>query len=175
MRRNRNAKIIATLGPGRSSEDDIANLFEAGADVFRLNFSHGVHDDHRRRYEVIRKLENRFSRPIGILMDLQGPKLRVGEFENERVMLETGQPFRLELTNSKGNETIAPLPHPEIFAALRQDMDLLIDDGKIRLRVEKAGKDFAETIVINGGEVSNHKGVNVPSAELALSAMTEKD
>ncbi len=175
MRRNRNAKIIATLGPGRSSEEEIANLFEAGADVFRLNFSHGVHDDHKRRYEVIRKLESRFSRPIGILMDLQGPKLRVGEFEQGKVMLETGQSFRLELTNNKGNKTTAPLPHPEIFAALRQDMDLLIDDGKIRLRVEKAGKDFAETIVINGGEVSNHKGVNVPSAELALSAMTEKD
>lgn len=175
MRRNRNAKIIATLGPDRSSEEDIAKLFEAGADVFRLNFSHGVHEDHRRRYEVIRKLEDRFSRPIGILMDLQGPKLRVGEFDNKKIKLETGQPFRLELTNSLGNETVASLPHPEIFAALRQDMDLLIDDGKIRLRVVKAGKDFAETIVINGGIVSDHKGVNVPSAELALSAMTEKD
>ena len=175
MRRNRNAKIIATLGPGRSSEEDIAKLFEAGADVFRLNFSHGVHDDHKRRYEVIRKLENRFSRPIGILMDLQGPKLRVGEFEQGKAKLEDGQPFRLELTGNKGNETVASLPHPEIFAALRQDMELLIDDGKIRLRVEKAGKDFAETIVVNGGMVSNHKGVNVPSAELALSAMTEKD
>ena len=175
MRRNRNAKIIATLGPGRSSEEDIAKLFEAGADVFRLNFSHGVHDDHKRRYEVIRKLEDRFSRPIGILMDLQGPKLRVGEFEQKQIKLENGQPFRLELDSNLGNETVASLPHPEIFAALRQDMDLLIDDGKIRLRVEKAGKDFAETIVINGGIVSNHKGVNVPSAELALSAMTEKD
>jgi len=175
MRRNRNAKIIATLGPGRSSEEDIAKLFEAGADVFRLNFSHGVHDDHKRRYEVIRKLEDRFSRPIGILMDLQGPKLRVGEFEKKQAKLEDGQPFRLELTNNLGNETVASLPHPEIFAALRQDMDLLIDDGKIRLRVEKAGKDFAETIVVNGGIISNHKGVNVPSAELALSAMTEKD
>ncbi|MDH5489213.1 MAG: pyruvate kinase [Rhodospirillaceae bacterium] len=175
MRRNRNAKIIATLGPGRSSEEDIAKLFEAGADVFRLNFSHGVHDDHKRRYEVIRKLEDRFSRPIGILMDLQGPKLRVGEFEKKQAKLEDGQPFRLELTSNLGNETVASLPHPEIFAALRQDMDLLIDDGKIRLRVEKAGKDFAETIVINGGIISDHKGVNVPSAELALSAMTEKD
>ncbi|MDH5188871.1 MAG: pyruvate kinase, partial [Rhodospirillaceae bacterium] len=152
-----------------------AKLFEAGADVFRLNFSHGVHDDHKRRYEVIRKLEDRFSRPIGILMDLQGPKLRVGEFEQKQIKLENGQPFRLELDSNLGNETVASLPHPEIFAALRQDMDLLIDDGKIRLRVEKAGKDFAETIVINGGIVSDHKGVNVPSAELALSAMTEKD
>lgn len=175
MRRTRNAKIIATLGPGRSSEDDIASLFEAGADVFRLNFSHGVHADHRRRYETIRALEKRFSRPIGILMDLQGPKLRVGEFENGSATLNAGQPFRLELTAKRGNETIAPLPHPEIFAALRPDMELLIDDGKIRLMVEKAGKDFAETVVVTGGEISDHKGVNVPSAVLDLSAMTEKD
>ena len=121
IKRNRNAKIIATLGPGRSSEKDIAELIEAGADVFRLNFSHGVHEDHRRRYDTIRKLEERFGRPIGILMDLQGPKLRVGEFENGSIRLEKGQPFRLELTNVKGNETVASLPHPEIFAALRPD------------------------------------------------------
>ena len=175
MKRNRNAKIIATLGPGRSSEEEIAELIEAGADVFRLNFSHGVHDDHRRRYDVIRKLEERFKRPIGILMDLQGPKLRVGEFENGSIVLEKGQPFRMELTNIKGNETVASLPHPEIFAALRPDMELLLDDGKIRLRVEKAGKDFAETVVVTGGKLSNNKGVNVPSAILELSAMTEKD
>lgn len=175
MKRNRNAKIIATLGPGRSSEEDIAELIEAGADVFRLNFSHGVHADHRRRYDIIRKLEGRFGRPIGILMDLQGPKLRVGEFENGSIKLVKGQPFRLELANVKGNETVASLPHPEIFAALRPDMDLLLDDGKIRLRVEKAGKDFAETLVMTGGKLSNNKGVNVPSAILELSAMTDKD
>ena len=175
MKRNRNAKIIATLGPGRSTEEDIAELIEAGADVFRLNFSHGVHADHRRRYDIIRKLEERFSRPIGILMDLQGPKLRVGEFEDGFVHLQKGQPFRLELTNVKGNETVASLPHPEIFAALRPDMDLLLDDGKIRLRVFKVGKDFAETHVVIGGKLSNNKGVNVPSAILELSAMTEKD
>lgn len=175
MKRNRNAKIIATLGPGRSSEEDIAELIEAGADVFRLNFSHGVHDDHRRRYDIIRKLESRFGRPIGILMDLQGPKLRVGEFENGSIMLEKGQPFRLELTDIKGNETVASLPHPEIFEALRPDMELLLDDGKIRLRVDKVGKDFAETEVITAGKLSNNKGVNVPSAILELSAMTPKD
>jgi len=175
MKRTRNAKIIATLGPGRSSEDDIAALIEAGADVFRLNFSHGVHEDHKRRYNVIRGLEEKFKRPIGILMDLQGPKLRVGKFENERIQLVKGQPFRLELTDALGNETVAGLPHPEIFAALRPDMDLLLDDGKIKLRVDKAGKDFAETEVVFGGELSNHKGVNVPSAILELSALTEKD
>ena len=175
MKRTRKAKIIATLGPGRSSEQDIAELIEAGADVFRLNFSHGVHDDHKRRYNTIRALEEKYQRPIGILMDLQGPKLRVGEFENGRIDLVKGQPLRLELTDAKGNETVAPLPHPEIFAALRPGMDLLLDDGKVRLRVDKAGKDFAETEVVFGSEISDHKGVNVPSAILELSALTEKD
>lgn len=175
MKRNRNAKIIATLGPGRSSEEDIAELIEAGADVFRLNFSHGVHDDHRRRYDIIRGLEAKVGRPIGILMDLQGPKLRVGKFENGSIQLKKGQPFRLVLEEVQGNETVATLPHPEIFAALRPEMDLLLDDGKIRLRVDKAGKDFAETEVVTGGKLSNNKGVNVPSAILELSAMTAKD
>ena len=175
MKRTRNAKIIATLGPGRSSEEDIRELIEAGADVFRLNFSHGVHDDHRRRYQTIRKIEKDIGRPIGVLMDLQGPKLRVGEFENGSVRLEKGQPFRLVLEEILGNETVATLPHPEIFAALRPDMELLLDDGRIRLRVDKAGKDFAETEVVIGGKLSNNKGVNVPSAILELSAMTDKD
>jgi len=175
MKRTRKAKIIATLGPSRSSEQDISDLIEAGADVFRLNFSHGVHEDHKRRYNIIRSLEDKFKRPIGILMDLQGPKLRVGDFENDRVQLVKGQPLRLELTDALGNETVAPLPHPEIFAALRPGMDLLLDDGKIKLRVDKAGKDFAETEVVFGGELSNHKGVNVPGAILDMSALTEKD
>ena len=175
IKRTRNAKIIATLGPGRSSKEDIAELVEAGADIFRLNFSHGSHEDHKKRCDIIRSLEEEIGRPICVLMDLQGPKLRVGQFENGSIMLEAGQPFRLELTDALGNETVAPMPHPEIFAALRPEMDLLLDDGKIRLRVVKSGKDFIETQVVIGGKLSNNKGVNVPSAVLELSAMTEKD
>ena len=175
MKRSRNAKIIATLGPGRSSREEIAELVEAGADVFRLNFSHGRHEDHKRRYDIIRSLEDEYRRPIGILVDLQGPKLRVGEFEDGSIELERGQSFRLELTDRKGNRDFAPLPHPEIFAALRPEMELLLDDGRIRLCVEKAGADFAETRVMFGGVLSNHKGVNVPSAILDLSPLTDKD
>lgn len=175
MKRSRNAKIIATLGPGRSSREEIAELVEAGADVFRLNFSHGRHEDHKRRYDIIRSLEDEYRRPIGILVDLQGPKLRVGEFEDGSIELERGQSFRLELTDRKGNRDFAPLPHPEIFAALRPEMELLLDDGRIRLCVEKAGADFAETRVMFGGPLSNHKGVNVPSAILDLSPLTDKD
>ena len=175
MRRRRNAKIIATLGPATSTQSRIAKLFEAGADVFRLNFSHGIRADHKRRFEAIRKLEERYDRPIGIMLDLQGPKLRVGEFEGGRAFVQAGDAFRLDLSGEPGTKHRAPLPHPEIFAALKPKTDLLVDDGKIRLRVVRCGPDFAETKVITGGELSDHKGVNVPSAVLNISALTAKD
>jgi len=175
MRRFRNAKIIATLGPASSDRDAITNLFEAGADVFRLNFSHGTQEDHKKRYDTIRELEAEFNRPIGILADLQGPKLRVGEFDGGKVDLESGQPFRLDLEPALGDGSRVSLPHPEIFSALEPGTKLLIDDGRIRLRVLDCGKDFAETEVIVGGELSDHKGVNVPDVILELSPLTEKD
>ena len=175
MRRRRNAKIIATLGPGSASEEAISALFEAGADTFRLNFSHGSHENHRKTYDIIRALEEKHHRPIAIMGDLQGPKLRVGKFESGRVQIETGAPFRLDLNLELGNDVSAQLPHPEIFAALKPEMELLLDDGRIRLRVERCGEDFAETMVVTGGELSNNKGVNVPSAVLNLSPITAKD
>ena len=175
MRRTRNAKIVATLGPASSSEAGIAALFEAGADVFRLNFSHGTHEAHRESFDIIRGLEKRFARPIGIMLDLQGPKLRVGEFADGKVHLKEGNPFRLDLSPDLGSEERASLPHPEIFTALEENNDLLVDDGKIRLRIVRRGDDFAETEVVIGGELSNHKGVNVPGATLDLSPLSPKD
>ncbi len=175
MRRRRNAKIIATLGPGTSDEKSMADLFRVGVDVFRLNFSHGTHEDHKKRFDTIRRLEKEFDRPIGILLDLQGPKLRLGEFEDGKAELVAGNPFRLDLTKTKGNDVGATLPHPEIFAALKPEMKLLLDDGKVELRVQKCGEDYAETMVIVGGVLSDHKGVNVPSAMLDLSPITDKD
>jgi len=175
MRRFRNAKIVATLGPATSDEKAISALFEAGADVFRMNFSHGAHADHADRIGVIRRLEAKFGRPIGIIADLQGPKLRVGEFSEGSVRLETGQMFRLDLDEALGDARRAPLPHPEVFAALEPGMSLLMDDGRIRLEVAEIGKDFAETTIITGGDLSNHKGVNVPDAVLDLSPLTAKD
>ena len=175
MRRNRNAKIIATLGPSSSTEDSISALFEAGADVFRLNFSHGTQEDHKRRFDIIRGLEKKFGRPIGILLDLQGPKLRVGSFKGGKVELKAGQKYRFDLKGADGDEKRAPLPHPEIFKALKPGTHLLVDDGRIRLRVTDCGPDFADTEVLTGGPLSNHKGVNVPSAVLDVSSMTDKD
>lgn len=175
MRRIRSAKILATLGPGTSSEEMITALFEAGADVFRLNFSHGSHEDHRKRFDTIRAVEEKVDRPIGILLDLQGPKLRVGEFKDGAIMLEQGQKFSLDLSEELGSDSRAPLPHPEIFKSLEEGTELLLDDGKLRLKVIDCGDDFAETEVMTGGKLSNHKGVNVPSAVSALTSLTEKD
>lgn len=175
MRRNRNAKIIATLGPASSTPEAIESLFVAGADVFRLNFSHGTHADHQARINTIRALEEKVRRPIAILADLQGPKLRVGDFVGGRVRIERGARFRLDMAAEEGTNRRAPLLHPEVFQALRADSELLLDDGRIRLRVEQCGIDFAETLVEVGGELSNHKGVNVPNVMLPLSPLTEKD
>lgn len=175
MKRQRHSRILATLGPASSTPERIRELFEAGADVFRLNFSHGTHEDHAARYHTIRQIEQETGRSIGILMDLQGPKLRVGKMQDGRVTLETGQKFRLDLDPTEGTSQRAYLPHPEIFAALEDGTDLLLDDGKLRLRVDSFGPDFAETTVMVGGPLSNRKGVNVPGVVLPISPLTEKD
>src|SRR5438045_2501951 len=135
MHRHRNAKIVATLGPASATEEMIRSLFLAGVDVFRLNFSHGTHEQHRERLTQIREIERDEARPIGVLADMQGPKLRVGTFAAGPVMLEPGAPFRLDLVDRPGDHVRAYLPHPEIFAALKTDANLLLDDGKIRLQV----------------------------------------
>lgn len=175
MRHRRNAKILATLGPSSSDAKAIRSLFEAGVDVFRLNFSHGEHADHKRSVDIIRKLESDTEKPIGILMDLQGPKLRIGALEGGQTILETGATFRLDLDDTPGNQMRAPLPHPEVFAALERGTQLLLDDGKLRLEVQDCGKDYAETVVVTGGPLSDRKGVNVPGAVLPISPLTEKD
>ena len=175
MRRQRQAKIIATLGPVSSNEAVIRGLFEAGADVFRLNFSHATHAEHAQRLRAIRRIESEMGRPVGVLMDLQGPKLRVGAFSQGKVLLDQGVRFRLDMDETPGDAARAPLLHPEIFAALAPGAELLIDDGKIRLRVERCGGDFAETTVLVGGAVSDRKGVNVPGVVLPISPLTEKD
>jgi len=176
MKRPCNAKIVATLGPASADRATIEALVHAGADVFRLNFSHGTHADHKQRLNLIRSIESDIGRPIGVLLDLQGPKLRVGTFVNGPVKLVEGAPFRLDLDrNTPGDATRAPLQHPEIFAALEPGAELLLDDGRLRLTVEKSGPDFAQTRVVNGGMLSDRKGVNVPGVVLPLSAMTDKD
>lgn len=175
MHRSRNAKIVATLGPASSTPSAVRALFEAGADVFRLNFSHGSHDDHRERMEAIRAVEREVGRPIGVLLDLQGPKLRVGTFEGGKVTLGVGEPFRLDMSEEPGDRSRVRLPHPEILAAVQPGDELLLDDGRIRLRIRSRGTDHVETVAVVGGELSDRKGVNVPGVVLPLSPLTEKD
>jgi pyruvate kinase len=175
MRRQRSAKIVATLGPASSSPERIRALFDAGVDVFRLNLSHGTWPEHEACFNAIRRVEAEAGRPIGILADLQGPKLRLGTFAEGKIELCAGAHFRLDLDHGEGDATRARLPHPEIFEALDTGTELLLDDGKVRLRTESCGAGFAETVCLVGGTLSDHKGVNVPNAVLRLSAITDKD
>ena len=175
MRRYRQAKIICTLGPKTESPEVIEKLFESGADVFRLNFSHGEREDQAKRISAIRALEKKFSRPVAILTDLQGPKLRVGKFENGSANLEKGNSFRFDLDRHPGNHTRICLPHPEIFGALDEGTTILLDDGKLSLIVEEAGKDYALAKITVGGIISDRKGVNIPNAVLPITAITDKD
>ncbi|RBJ80500.1 pyruvate kinase [Pseudomonas sp. MWU12-2534b] len=175
MTPDKKVKILATLGPAIDGIEDIRELVQAGVNIFRLNFSHGAHADHAQRFEWIRQVERELNYPLGILMDLQGPKLRVGTFAEGKVQLVRGQALRLDLDPTPGNAQRVSLPHPEIIAALQPGMDLLLDDGKLRLRVIAKHADAIETTVLNGGELSDRKGVNVPQAVLDLSPLTAKD
>ncbi|MFK7853078.1 MAG: pyruvate kinase [Granulosicoccus sp.] len=175
MRRRRDAKIIGTLGPSSNNYDTILKLFDAGIDVFRLNFSHGSHEDHAKTHQLIRDVEAERGRPIGILADLQGPKLRVGSFANGSEMLVPGKQFTLDQDPTPGDVNRAPLLHPEIFAALTVGAQLLINDGKIRLKVLEFTETSALTEIMVGGEISGNKGVNVPDLYLPISPLTEKD
>jgi pyruvate kinase len=175
IRRRRRVKIVATIGPASSAPERLEELFRTGADVFRLNFSHGAQDQHAEVIETIRKVERKTGRPIGILADLQGPKLRVGRFQGGGVVLQWGRPFRLDLQERPGDSQRVQLPHPEIMAAATTGSVLLLDDGRIRLEVIRRTPEFLETRVIVGGRLSDHKGVNLPGLTLPIPALTKKD
>jgi pyruvate kinase len=175
LRRHRQTKIVATLGPASSTKEAIGRLFATGADVFRLNFSHGSHADHMERIAIVRELERETGRPIGLLADVQGPKLRVGRFSGGRVHLQPGQSFKLDQDPTPGNVTRVELPHPEIIAAATGGTTLLLDDGKLRLRVERNRGSHLDCVVVHGGALSDRKGVNVPDILLNIPALTEKD
>ncbi len=168
-------KIVSTLGPASGSPEIIKALAKAGVNVFRLNFSHGSHETHRQNVAYIRQAEKEIGRPLAILCDMQGPKLRIGVFKDDYIELHIGDKFRLDMSPEPGDKTRVCLPHPEIFQAMTNGMDLLLNDGLVHLRVDAFGKDFADTTVISGGRLSNKKGVNVPGVPLPIDALTEKD
>jgi pyruvate kinase len=175
MRRQRNAKIVATLGPSSSTPELIRALFVAGADVFRLNFSHGTHEDHRRRVEAIRAVEREVGRPIGILQDLQGPKIRIGALKDGPVRIEEGATVRFRLSSEPGDAENVPLPHPEVVHNVLPGQTVMIDDGKLRLEITAMESDGFAARVVTGGMLSDRKGVNLPDTDLPLSPLTEKD
>jgi pyruvate kinase len=175
MRRQRRTKIVATLGPASSERTVIDRLFRAGADVFRINMSHTPHDKMRALIANIRSIESEHNRPIGILVDLQGPKLRVGSFQSDFAMLENGQDFVFDRDPSPGDARRVCLPHPEIFSAIAPGHSLLIDDGKLRLIVQSVDADRIVAHVLIGGKISDRKGVSLPDTLVPLAALTEKD
>ena len=172
---NRRAKIVATLGTATNDYAKIEALARAGVDLFRMNFSHGTQQDHQHRIDIVRQVEKDLGHPIGILVDLQGPKLRVGSFPNGPVLLKKGQQFCLSLSEVDGDDTRVTLPHAEIFAAVSPQMNLLVNDGAIQLKVDRVEQEVIYTTVTAGGLISDRKGVNVPDVVLPISILTEKD
>ena len=175
MPSNTNTKILATIGPSSASKEVLSKLIDAGADAFRFNFSHGTHEEHKERFEQVRKLSKAKGKHISIVADMHGPKLRVGIFEKGEVTLKKGQDFTLDLDKKAGNEKRVNLPHVEIFKAVKKKDRLLLNDGNIVLEVKDKDNKHIKTKVVVGGVLSDHKGVNLPGITLPISALTEKD
>ncbi|MEN2494909.1 MAG: Pyruvate kinase [Hyphomicrobiaceae bacterium hypho_1] len=175
MKRDRKAKIVATLGPASSTEEKIEGLFRAGVDVFRLNFSHGKKDDHVNNYKIIRDIESRINHPISILQDLQGPKIRIGVLTSGPIYLQPGEIVRFVLSEKGVNTHSIPLPHKSIFEGVTPGHRLLLDDGRRGVEVTKVEQGVIEGRVIYGGKLTDRKGVNLPDTLLPLSPLTEKD
>jgi pyruvate kinase len=175
IRRYRQTKIVATLGPASGSPEMMRKLFEAGVDVFRMNFSHGTHDAHRKILETARAMEVEYGRPIAVIADLQGPKNRIGKFKNDKIDVKAGHKIRFDLDTALGDETRVCLPHPEVIAVMKPGSEILLDDGKVRVTIREQGKDYLLGEVISGSKLSNHKGFNVPGVIIPVPALTDKD
>lgn len=175
IRRYRQTKIVATLGPASGEPAMMRQLFEAGVDMFRLNFSHGSHADHAKNVETARALESEFGRPVALLADMQGPKLRIGRFENDSINIQQGMSFRFDLGEALGDKTRVQLPHSEVIDAMDIGSEILLDDGKVRVRITAKDKNGLDTEIMAGSKLSNNKGFNIPGVILPIAALTEKD
>src|SRR5579872_5305243 len=175
MIRKRRTRIVATLGPASRDPTMVASLAHAGVDVFRLNFSHGTHDDHAAALQAVRAAEADLGRPLAVLGDLQGPKFRLGSFAKGRIDVAPGQMIRLDLDATPGDRRRVGMPHPEVFRVLRPGMLLLVDDGKVRLEVKRSDARSADVEVMAGEALSDHKGLAVPGVTIPVPALTEKD
>lgn len=175
LRRHRQTKIVATLGPASGDPVMMRKLFEAGVDVFRMNFSHGTHEAHAKNLATARALEKEFGRPIGVIADLQGPKNRIGKFKNDSIAVHEGMVIRFDLDKAPGDETRVNLPHPEVIKVMAPGSEILLDDGKVRVRITEQGKDFLVGEIMAGSKLSNNKGFNVPGVIIPVPPLTDKD
>ncbi len=175
MSRKRQTKIVATLGPASEKKSVIQALVKAGVDVFRLNFSHGSHEAHQKAVKIIRSIEKESGHPIGIMADLQGPKLRIGDFKEGFIALEPGMVIRFDSNSKPGDESRVNLPHPEVMNVLKKGSEILLDDGKVRVRVIKKGKDYLDCEVVEGLCLAGRKGFNLPGTVIPVPALTAKD
>lgn len=173
--RNRQTKIVATLGPASGNPDMMRKLFEAGVDVFRMNFSHGTHEAHAKNLQTARMLEKEYDRPVAVLADLQGPKNRIGKFKDGSIIVSAGHIMRFDLDDALGDESRVNLPHPEVIKAMKPGSDILLDDGKVRVTITEQGKDYLIGEIIAGSKLSNNKGFNVPGVIIPCDALTPKD
>ncbi len=175
IHRNRQTKIVATLGPASGNPEMMRKLFESGVDVFRMNFSHGTHEAHAKNLETARMLEKEFGRPIGVLADLQGPKNRIGKFKNDKIEVSEGHKIRFDLDTTPGDESRVNLPHPEVIQCMKPGSEILLDDGKVRVKILEQGKDYLLGEVMAGSKLSNNKGFNIPGVIIPVPALTDKD
>ena len=175
MTHKRQSKIVATLGPASADRETIRALYDAGADLFRLNFSHGTHEDHRSKIAIIRQLETELGHPIPVIGDLQGPKLRIGRLQEGQASLEKGQIFQFDQNPEPGDSSRACLPHPEVFQTLQSGAELLVDDGKIRMEVESNDGECIRARVRAANKIQDNKGVSLPGVVLPISPLTDKD
>ena len=171
----RKTKIVATLGPASSSEEMISRLITAGVNVVRLNFSHGTADDHIKRAEIVRRIAHNLNRPIGVLCDLQGPKIRIGKFELGKIMLKTGDLFILDADCDLGDQTQVGLDYKDLPQEVVAGNMLLLDDGRITMAVNTVHGNKIHCVIVNGGELSNNKGINLQGGGLSAQALTAKD
>lgn len=173
--RARQTKIVATLGPASGNPEMMRKLFLAGVDMFRMNFSHGTHEAHAKNLETARAIEKEFGRPIAMLADLQGPKNRVGKFANGGIEFDAGHRIRFDLDPTPGDETRVCLPHPEVIACMGPGSEILLDDGKVRVKILDQGHDYLLGEIVSGTKLSNNKGFNIPGVIIPMPALTEKD
>ena len=171
----RRTKIICTIGPASENEDKLREIMLAGMNVARFNFSHGSHEEHKRKYDRIKKLREELNLPIAVMLDTKGPEIRLKDFANGKEELVAGQKFTLTSREVAGTKDEVSITYKELTSDCKEGMTILLDDGLIELKVDEVTKEDIICTVVNGGPISDKKGVNVPGAKLTMPYLSEQD